>query len=128
MNLKIKTEVAIEVITCAACGVQFGLTERYIESRREDHKIFYCPNQHDNYFPQKTEAEKLREELKRKEQELADKAIEKIAMENKLTAQVNEANRKLKRVHNGVCPCCNRSFQNLQRHMKTKHPELLNKV
>jgi hypothetical protein len=22
-----------------------------------------------------------------------------------------------------VCPCCQRSFQNLSRHMKTKHPE-----
>jgi hypothetical protein len=22
-----------------------------------------------------------------------------------------------------VCPCCNRSFQNLRRHMATKHPE-----
>jgi len=27
-----------------------------------------------------------------------------------------------KRVTNGVCPCCHRSFQNLRRHMATKHP------
>lgn len=27
------------------------------------------------------------------------------------------------RVGNGVCPCCNRHFKNLQGHMKTKHPE-----
>lgn len=31
--------------------------------------------------------------------------------------------RKVKdRVKNGVCPCCNRTFVNLQRHMHTKHP------
>ncbi|WP_165394478.1 helix-turn-helix domain-containing protein [Pseudoxanthomonas winnipegensis] len=27
------------------------------------------------------------------------------------------------RVMNGVCPCCNRTFENLRRHMHDKHPE-----
>tara|TARA_Y100000310_G_scaffold338946_1_gene430083 strand:- start:1163 stop:1354 length:192 start_codon:yes stop_codon:yes gene_type:complete len=31
---------------------------------------------------------------------------------------------KLKnRAKAGVCPCCNRTFQNLSRHMETKHPD-----
>lgn len=29
-----------------------------------------------------------------------------------------------KRVGRGVCPCCNRHFANLQRHMETQHPEV----
>ena len=24
---------------------------------------------------------------------------------------------------NGVCPCCNRSFENLRNHMHTQHPD-----
>jgi hypothetical protein len=28
-----------------------------------------------------------------------------------------------KRVGNGVCPCCNRTFEDLARHMKVKHRE-----
>lgn len=28
-----------------------------------------------------------------------------------------------KRVSNGVCPCCNRTFKQLARHMENKHPE-----
>jgi hypothetical protein len=28
-----------------------------------------------------------------------------------------------RKVANGSCPCCNRHFENLQRHMQTKHPE-----
>lgn len=28
-----------------------------------------------------------------------------------------------KRIANGVCPCCTRSFTNLRRHMATMHPE-----
>lgn len=25
----------------------------------------------------------------------------------------------------GVCPCCTRTFQNVQRHMKSKHPNVV---
>lgn len=28
-----------------------------------------------------------------------------------------------KRIANGVCPCCNRSFANLERHMAGQHPD-----
>ncbi len=28
-----------------------------------------------------------------------------------------------KRAANGVCPCCNRTFSDLARHMKAKHPD-----
>lgn len=27
------------------------------------------------------------------------------------------------RIRNGVCPCCNRSFKDVHRHMKSQHPE-----
>ncbi len=38
--------------------------------------------------------------------------------------QIATAHRKMRtRVMNGVCPCCNRTFQNLMAHMKTEHPE-----
>ncbi len=30
--------------------------------------------------------------------------------------------RTRKRVGSGVCPCCSRTFQQLARHMKAKHP------
>jgi hypothetical protein len=28
-----------------------------------------------------------------------------------------------RRVGNGVCPCCSRSFTNLKRHIRSKHPD-----
>jgi uncharacterized protein with PIN domain len=31
--------------------------------------------------------------------------------------------RERNRVGNGVCPCCDRTFVNLQRHMASKHPD-----
>lgn len=30
-----------------------------------------------------------------------------------------------KRVQGGACPCCNRHFVQLERHMATKHPEIV---
>jgi hypothetical protein len=38
--------------------------------RVADHKIFYCPNGHRRWFPGKTEADNLREQLKEREQRL----------------------------------------------------------
>lgn len=43
-----------------------------------------------------------------------------------LVAEVERLRKALeikKRVGNGVCPCCNRTFENLSRHMSCKHPE-----
>ena len=30
-----------------------------------------------------------------------------------------------KRVANGVCPCCNRTFKDLAAHMSTQHPDYI---
>jgi DNA repair exonuclease SbcCD ATPase subunit len=90
---------------------------------RENHKEFYCPNGHKQWYVGESEAEKLRRELKRKEQEVADQVRARLQAQSDL----DKAERKLKRVAKGVCPCCNRSFANLHKHMETKHPEVVKK-
>jgi hypothetical protein len=121
MATTLKMEVTFETLCCSSCGLTYGVPETYKTNLRESHQTFYCPNGHSQWFPGKSEAEKLRDELKRKEQELSDRVIEKISVQN----QLDEANRKLKRVHKGTCPCCKRSFTNLKLHMKIKHPDLM---
>jgi hypothetical protein len=68
------------------------------------------------------------EQLEAKERELRAVKCD-ILREQKLRTDERIARekveRKLKRVHRGVCPCCKRTFQNIQRHMETKHPETL---
>lgn len=32
------------------------------------------------------------------------------------------------RISKGVCPCCNRTFADLQRHMTTKHPKYASEI
>jgi DNA repair exonuclease SbcCD ATPase subunit len=43
--------------------------------------------------------------------------------ERQLSAQKAATTRAKKRHAAGVCPCCNRSFENVRRHMATQHPD-----
>lgn len=123
MEMSVYTSVSLEVQTCIACGVYFGVPKQLDYQLRQNHKSFYCPNGHPQSYCGESEAEKLRRELKRKEQEVADQVRAKLQAQSELQA----AERKLKRVAKGVCPCCNRSFANLHKHMTTKHPEVIKK-
>lgn len=114
--------IGFSVITCE-CGVTYGLPDDFIASRRKSHKTFYCPNGCARHYPQKNEAEKLRDELERAQGERDRARIR----QNELRRErddIRKAHRKMRvRVVNGVCPCCNRTFQNLRDHMATKHPD-----
>jgi hypothetical protein len=122
MQLAIETTLTFFVEECITCGVRFGIPQGLVDRRRENHQEFFCPNGHSMYYSGLSEAEKLRAELKRKEQELADQVQEKLWAQQ----DIEKLQKKLKRVHKGTCPCCKRSFQDLKRHMETKHPELAN--
>lgn len=121
--------------TCCACGVLFGMEERYRQQRLTDHALFYCPNGHPQNYTGKSHKEQLAEaeaKLKaaearrqlaenslRVEREAAKEAVEK---ERKAHAATKA---KLKRTHHGVCPECQRQFKDMQRHMENKHPHLV---
>jgi hypothetical protein len=44
------------------------------------------------------------------------------ANRRQLSASRGQVTKIKNRVGNGVCPCCDRSFTNLRRHMSTQHP------
>lgn len=118
------------MIECYKCGVPFMVPERLRQNWLKSKDEFFCPNGHGQIYTKST-AQILEEKMERQKQ-LHERELEVI--QNRLLDEVNlrqdeekkrkKSDRLLKRVHNGVCPCCNRSFVNLQRHMKTKHPEL----
>jgi hypothetical protein len=112
----------LEVHTCCVCGVRFAVPERIIQNRRQHAGNFYCPNGHCIGW-NKSEADKLREQLDAKNRELTAEKSASLALRMKCEAVEREAKRRAKRIHAGVCPCCNRTFSNLARHMKTKHPD-----
>jgi hypothetical protein len=45
--------------------------------------------------------------------------------ERRLSATRGVVTRIRNRVANGVCPCCNRTFADLHRHMASQHPEFV---
>lgn len=114
---------------CPECGVAFALPQAFIRARRKDCQTFYCPSKHPMSFHTTTadrlrkelEAERLGHELTRRQ---VTRAREETKIEKRRTAAYKGKVTRIKnRIKNGVCPCCNRSFVNVMRHMKTKHPD-----
>lgn len=66
-------EVEMVLIGCANCSVNFAITSQLQKMRREDHKEFYCPMGHVNYYPAKSDIEILREKLSKSNKELEEK-------------------------------------------------------
>ena len=125
--LQMRSATDREAVTCCKCGVEFA--SPVIIKRRDDGDWFYCPNGHTQHFTKTTEAE-LREELQREKnrRESAERDAEwNLANAKNARIAATKAQNKLKkietRVNAGVCPHCNRTFQQLARHMECKHPK-----
>lgn len=115
----------IEFVTehCCNCGMPFAMTNSFRNKRLKDRGSFYCPAGHGQHYTGKSEEQKLRDQLDSANQSLSN-ALSQAASAERERINVNKAHKKMRtRISNGVCPCCNRTFQNLMTHMKTKHPD-----
>ena len=116
--------------TCCKCGIRFAMPRDWQRQRLDKHDGFFCPAGHEQYYSCKSELEKAKEEASREKmwRENAERreraAIQsRQAAERKAAAARGVVTKIKKRIGNGVCPCCNRHFVNVERHMETKHPE-----
>lgn len=122
---------------CYKCGVLFAMPKALKDSALK-HTIesaaetihFWCPNGHRQAYIGKNREEELQEQLQRARDRAATQAHLKEQAQRREQAQRsaatrarNERDRQRKRAKAGVCPCCNRTFRQLARHMKTKHPD-----
>lgn len=111
-------------ITCCTCKIQFQVPMGWMSVKRSDNCTFYCPNGHSQYFPEgKSELD-----LEREKNAALRMDIEFHKRQTQYEVRSHSSTKgqmtKLKnRVKNGVCPCCNRHFSNVERHMQSKHPE-----
>jgi len=126
-------------VTCChdGCSARFFLPEGLFKSAKEyrghNGVCFYCPYGHGQFFVAgETEAEKLRRELdatrenlKWTQERLTATRSDRDHEQRRRRAVAGQLTRVKKRVSNGVCPCCTRTFTNMARHMKTKHPEFI---
>lgn len=113
----------LRVMACPVCGVTYAAPERLVDSGERDPDLYwYCPNGHHLHFPGKSEAQKLREARNELARERA-RHDQTVASLRATKGVVTRQRAKLERVSKGVCPCCNRSFTDLRKHMANKHPE-----
>jgi len=115
----------------AGCGIAFGVEQGFTERRRSDAKSFHCPNGHSMSYGE-SEADKLRKQLETAERRLASTQSTLTSTRDQLESTQRSRNaylgqvKSLKtRIGKGVCPCCNRTFANVARHMGTQHPDFI---
>jgi hypothetical protein len=123
------------IICCHSnCKAQFVLPNALFVSAKACEKImFYCPYGHVQHFSSPADVareEQLRRERDLLKQRIAEKDDEIIAERNgrlqaerNTAAQRGQVTRLKNRAKAGMCPCCNRHFINLERHMASKHAD-----
>ncbi len=123
-------------INCHKCQTQYFLPQAlYVSARANSEIWFCCPFGHRAHYPDGPTAEdKLRQERDRLKQENAyleesrsDIRKQRDHSDRQARAYKGQVTKLKNRAKNGVCPCCTRHFGNLERHMKSKHPDFTEK-
>lgn len=118
------TLLTLKEIRCCDCAMLFAMTDEFYQHRLANGRMFYCPAGHAQHFTARDD-------------ELAALKREKQSLQSQLTYAVTDAERQKRekinlkgqltktrnRIANGVCPCCNRTFQNVARHIAGQHPD-----
>jgi DNA-binding XRE family transcriptional regulator len=114
-------QLNFRVVTCCNCHMAFGMPDAFYDKRRADRRIFTCPAGHEQHFTGPTEESKLRDEVVRQRSVLEAAQARATRLQHERDV-VSKAHRRMReRIQNGVCPCCNRTFQNLLQHMTSEH-------
>lgn len=122
---------SFEKIYCSGCSIEYYVPSLWLQDKRETGNGFKCPNGCFRAYKE-TETDRIRRKLERAQQQLAykddvirDERHLRDKEKRKVAAQKGIVTKLKKRSHAGVCVCCNRTFENLQRHMASKHPNEL---
>ena len=123
-------DMQFHVVNCGECGGVYAMNQRYVKQKSDKGGYWTCPYCKCSWGYGESEIQRLDKQLKQaqKQKEWAEQSI-KIERELRHKAELRERGQKAaktrikNRIANGVCPCCNRSFQNLHQHMKKQHPD-----
>lgn len=106
-------------VTTCWCGINLAIPANLLSFARnhKGHSI-YCPLGHTFVF-----TDSFEEQLKRERQRHEATRSLLHAEERSHSATRGQLTRARKRAAAGVCPCCQRTFQNVARHVASKHPD-----
>jgi len=114
------------VETCPVCGVNHGIPSNLVRVAKEKGpaKSLYCPNGHGwHYTKAQADIDRDRARIEHLERRLANRDEDLRAERAHHAATKGKLTKTKKRVAGGACPCCNRSFVDLARHMQGQHPD-----
>jgi hypothetical protein len=117
---------------CVRCKCEVWIPDALYEAADHGRGAvkFYCGYGHGQVFAVgESDANKLRRERDLLAQRIAERDDEikrqremRQETERRLSATRGVVTRIRNRVGHGVCPCCNRTFGNVARHMASQHP------
>lgn len=129
--MAIYEDVGELVVVRCWCGVQHAVPASLRSLQQRQHldarpqQEIYCPLGHTHVIAGEGKAAKLERELQRERARHDQTKAERDAAERSRRAIKGAHTRTKNRVAKGICPCCNRHFANLQRHMENQHPDYL---
>ena len=62
-RIMLDVEFYIETCCVEKCGITWAVPTSFNKNRRDDHKSYYCPNGHGQYYVKESEAERLKKQL-----------------------------------------------------------------
>jgi len=113
------------VTDCCNCGMPFAMTKDFQRRRRDDKTTFYCPAGHPQHYTGESAADRAQRlagqlDIERTRRQQAEHKLDYARRSQKATS--TRLKKVKQRVGHGVCPCCNRTFQQLAKHMAAQHP------
>jgi hypothetical protein len=115
--------IQLTTITCS-CGGVYAINEITRQKHRDYGTSWTCPYCKTGWGYRESEADRLRKEVTAAKTEALRQQHLRESVERERTQILLEKKRIEKRAKAALCPCCNRSFISLARHIQSKHPEL----
>lgn len=126
-------QTTFEVMGCIydKCGFTYALPQTYVKQCQKDGGYHWCPKCGDRQGwdakpdPKVAEIANLKRTLAETEDQRRRAEGEAEHFRKSRDGMKGQLALVKKRLANGICPCCNRYFVELHRHMTTKHSDFL---
>lgn len=122
MPMTVRYDVTLQDQTCGRCGLIFAAPNWWWREKRANGQGWFCPNGCSRVFKE-PEVDRLRRRNDQLRSSLIHERDQREAAERSAAAYKGHLTKLRKRIDQGVCPHCKRSFASVMRHMASKHPD-----
>ena len=121
--MRINAALDFEVEDCINCGIIFAIPRELRARLTNNRQTFYCPNGHSMSYTE-PEIERVRKQLEQAKRDAEWQRQRAESADKRLIAAKGQMTKLKNRVNHGVCPHCQRTVSQMERHIATKHPDV----